>query len=64
MFILRFLTDSKGCDILITSKLEVFDMKYQSVEQAVEALRNFEALMHAYDHVMGVTYLDAALPLS
>ena len=35
-------------------------MNYKSVEQAVEALKNLEALMHAYDHVMGVTYLDAA----
>ena len=35
-------------------------MVYQSIEQAVEALRKLENLMHAYEHVMGVTYLDAA----
>ena len=35
-------------------------MDYQSVEQAVEALKKLEALLHAYNHVMGVTYLDAA----
>lgn len=35
-------------------------MNYQSVEQAVEDLHNLEALLHAYNHVMGVTHLDAA----
>ena len=35
-------------------------MKYETTELAVEALRKLEELMAAYNHVMGVTYLDAA----
>ena len=35
-------------------------MKYTSVEQALAALRETEELLTAYNHVMGVTYLDAA----
>ena len=35
-------------------------MEYTSVEQALKALRELEELLGAYNHVMGVTYLDAA----
>ena len=34
-------------------------MKYESVEQAVAALKKFQATMAAYNHALGVMYLDA-----
>ena len=34
-------------------------MKYESVNQAVEALKKLEQTMAAYDHALGVLYLDA-----
>lgn len=34
-------------------------MKYETVSQAVEALRKLEETIGAYDHMMGVVYLDA-----
>lgn len=34
-------------------------MKYESVNQAVEALQKHQAVMAAYGHAMGVLYLDA-----
>ena len=35
-------------------------MQYESVKQALKELRDLEELLGAYNHVMGVTYLDAA----
>lgn len=35
-------------------------MKYESVDQALAALRNLEQTMAAYDHALGVIYLDAS----
>ena len=35
-------------------------MKYESVSQAVEALKKLQRVSAAYNHVLGVTYLDAA----
>lgn len=35
-------------------------MKYESVSQAVEALKKLQSVNAAYNHVLGVTYLDAA----
>ena len=35
-------------------------MKYESVQQAQEALKKLEQTQAAYNHVMGVLYLDAA----
>lgn len=35
-------------------------MKYDSTQQAVQALKKLQQLMAAYNHVLGVTYLDAA----
>lgn len=35
-------------------------MKYESVNQALDALRTLERTMAAYDHAMGVLYLDAS----
>lgn len=35
-------------------------MKYENTAQALDALRHLEQIMAAYDHVLGVTYLDAA----
>jgi len=35
-------------------------MEYTTVEQALKELRDLEELLGAYNHVMGVTYLDAA----
>ncbi len=35
-------------------------MEYTSVEQALTELRELEEVLGAYNHVMGVTYLDAA----
>ena len=35
-------------------------MKYESVTQALEALRTLEQTMAAYDHAMSVLYLDAS----
>ena len=35
-------------------------MKYTCLNDAVAALRKLEELVCAYDHVMGVTFLDAA----
>ena len=34
-------------------------MKYESVQQAVAALKKFQAVMAAYNHAEGVLYLDA-----
>lgn len=34
-------------------------MKYETVSQAVEALRKLEETLGAYDHMMGVVYLDS-----
>ena len=34
-------------------------MKYETTQQAVEALKKLQELLTAYHHVMGVTYLDA-----
>ena len=34
-------------------------MKYESVEQAVKALKEHQQIMAAYSHAMGVLYLDA-----
>ena len=34
-------------------------MKYESVSQAVEALKKQQAVMAAYHHALGVLYLDA-----
>ena len=34
-------------------------MKYESTQQAVEALKKLQELMAAYNHVLNVTYLDA-----
>ena len=34
-------------------------MKYESVQQAVAALKKFQATMAAYNHALGVLYLDA-----
>ena len=34
-------------------------MKYESVQQAVTALKKFQATMAAYNHALGVLYLDA-----
>ena len=34
-------------------------MKYTSVEEAVEALKTLQRKQFAYDHAMGVLYLDA-----
>ena len=35
-------------------------MKYQSTKQALEALQQLQETLAAYNHVMGVTYLDAS----
>lgn len=35
-------------------------MKYENVQQAVDTLRELERTMAAYDHAMGVLYLDAS----
>jgi len=35
-------------------------MKFETTQQAVEQLQKLESLMGAYNHVLGVTYLDAA----
>ena len=35
-------------------------MKYESVQQAQEALKKLEQTQAAYSHAMGVLYLDAA----
>ena len=35
-------------------------MKYETTQQAVEALKKLQDLMAAYNHVLNVTYLDAA----
>ena len=35
-------------------------MKYESVQQAVEALAKHQQTMAAYNHALGVVYLDAA----
>lgn len=35
-------------------------MKYETVQQAVEALKKLQQTVAAYNHVLGVTYLDAA----
>lgn len=35
-------------------------MKYETTQQALEAMRHLEQTMAAYNHVLGVTYLDAA----
>lgn len=35
-------------------------MKYESVQQAREALKKLEQTQAAYNHAMGVLYLDAA----
>ena len=35
-------------------------MKYQTTQEALEAFRKLQLTMAAYDHVLGVTYLDAA----
>ena len=35
-------------------------MKYETTAQAVEAFKKLQKLMAAYNHVLGVTYLDAA----
>ena len=34
-------------------------MKYETTQQAVDALKKLQELLTAYHHVMGVTYLDA-----
>ena len=34
-------------------------MKYESLQQALDALRSLEETLGAYNHVMGVVYLDA-----
>ena len=34
-------------------------MKYENVQQALDELRKFEAVQAAYNHVLGVLYLDA-----
>ena len=34
-------------------------MKYESIQQAVAALKKFQATMAAYNHALGVLYLDA-----
>ena len=35
-------------------------MKYESVQQAREALKKLEQTQAAYNHALGVLYLDAA----
>ena len=35
-------------------------MKYESVEQAVAALKQHQAVMAAYNHAMGVLYHDGS----
>ena len=35
-------------------------MKYETVAQALEALKEFEAVTSAYNHALGVMYLDAS----
>ena len=35
-------------------------LKYQSTKQALEALQQLQETLAAYNHVMGVTYLDAS----
>ena len=35
-------------------------MQYETIQQAVEALKKLQELMAAYNHVLNVTYLDAA----
>ena len=35
-------------------------MKYETVQRAVDALKKLQELLSAYNHVLGVTYLDAA----
>jgi len=35
-------------------------MKYETTQQSVEALKKLQSLASAYNHVMSVTYLDAA----
>ena len=35
-------------------------MKYETTAHAIEALKKLQKLMAAYNHVLGVTYLDAA----
>lgn len=36
-----------------------FTMKYQTVQQALEALERYQRTLSAYSHAMGVLYLDA-----
>ena len=35
-------------------------MKYESVSQALEALEKHQKILAAYNHAIGVVYLDAA----
>ena len=35
-------------------------MKYETLEQALEGLRNLEETSYAYNHALGVLYLDAS----
>lgn len=37
-------------------------MKYESVQQAREALKKLEQTQAAYNHALGVLYLDATPP--
>lgn len=45
---------------LIYLKRSVDVMKYETVQQAVDALAKLEQTLSAYNHAMGVIYLDAA----
>lgn len=44
---------------MVKSDKEVIRMKYTSLEQALAALDTYERKKSAYDHAMGVLYLDA-----
>lgn len=43
----------------VSNSRECITMKYESVQQALEALKKLEQTQAAYNHAMGVLYLDA-----
>ena len=43
----------------VSNSRECITMKYESMQQALEALKKLEQTQAAYNHAMGVLYLDA-----
>lgn len=45
---------------MVKQKRSVIILKFESTKQALDALKQLQETLAAYNHVMGVTYLDAS----